>query len=122
MNNGTHATGVYLEKKDGRKRSDENERHAVEWHCHGGSKVAARNDALTEGRVEIRMAAVTHNERVNVSRSRVLCWPCTQSLIYVARKITRLRRSNIWQWRLHKYKSHAYFVFEKFPVRIATSN
>jgi len=63
---------VYLEKEAGkRKRSDGNEGRPEEWHCHGGSKVAKRNDALCEGRLEMRMVTVivTPRERhVEVSR------------------------------------------------------
>lgn len=45
---------VYLEKEAGkRKRSDGNEGRPEEWHCHGGSKVAKRNDALCEGWLEM---------------------------------------------------------------------
>jgi len=51
---------VYLEKEAGkRKRSDGNEGRPEEWHCHGGSKVAKRNDALCEGRLEMRMVTVS---------------------------------------------------------------
>lgn len=51
---------VYLEKEAGkRKRSDGNEGRPEEWHCHGGSKVAKRNDTLCEGRLEMRMVTVS---------------------------------------------------------------
>ena len=51
---------VYLEKEAGkRKRSDGNEGRPEEWHCHGGSKVAKRNDALCEGRLEMRIVTVS---------------------------------------------------------------
>lgn len=51
---------VYLEKEASkRKRSDGNEGRPEEWHCHGGSKVAKRNDALCEGRLEMRMVTVS---------------------------------------------------------------
>jgi hypothetical protein len=51
---------VYLEKKAGkRKRSDGNEGRPEEWHCHGGSKVAKRNDALCDGRLEMRMVTIS---------------------------------------------------------------
>jgi hypothetical protein len=51
---------VYLEKETGkRKRSDGNEGRPEEWHCHGGSKVAKRNDAVCEGRVEMRVVTVS---------------------------------------------------------------
>lgn len=46
-------------EKDKRNRSDENENDPEKWHCHGGSKVAKRNDVLSEGRIELRTATVS---------------------------------------------------------------
>jgi hypothetical protein len=69
-------SGVYLEKETGkRKRRDGNEGRPEEWHCHGGSKVAKRNDALCEGRGEMRMVTVSVTQ-VNESRKRLEMTRC----------------------------------------------